>query len=135
MEQIVVHSPIKASLDKVWECWTLPKHIVNWNLASSDWHCPQAENNLTIGGEFHYYMEAKDGSFGFDFWGTYVNIEAEKSLEIKLGDGRKVTVLFESLGNETTVTEIFDPETINPVELQKAGWQSILDNFKAYVEE
>jgi uncharacterized protein YndB with AHSA1/START domain len=118
----------------VWDYWTSPKHIVNWNFASSDWHCPKAENNLVVGGEFHYYMEAKDGSFGFDFWGTYAAIKEEKSLEIILGDGRKVTVLFETSAHETIVTETFDPETINPVELQKAGWQMILDNFKAYVE-
>ena len=135
MEPIEVKSTINAPIDQVWDYWTSPKHIMNWNFASRDWHCPKAENNLVHGGEFHYYMEAKDGSFGFDYWGTYLNIEEGKHLELKLGDGRKVTVLFESLGNETTVTEIFDPETTNPVELQKTGWQLILDNFKAYVEE
>lgn len=135
MEQIEVKSIINAPISHVWDYWTLPNHIVNWNFASNDWHCPKAENNLIIGGEFHYLMEAKDGSFSFDFWGTYVNIEVEKNLEILLGDGRKVTVLFEFSDNKTIITEKFDPETVNPVELQKAGWQMILDNFKLYVEK
>jgi len=135
MEQIEVKSIINAPISHVWDYWTLPNHIVNWNFASNDWHCPKAENNLIIGGEFHYLMEAKDGSFSFDFWGTYVNFEVEKNLEILLGDGRKVTVLFEFSDNKTIITEKFDPETVNPVELQKAGWQMILDNFKLYVEK
>jgi uncharacterized protein YndB with AHSA1/START domain len=134
MEQIAVKTSIKAPISQVWENWTSPKHIMNWNFASSDWHCPKAENNLVVGGEFHYFMEAKDGSFGFDFWGTYVTIEEEKFLEMVLGDGRKMSVLFEVSANETIVTENFDPETTNPVELQKTGWQLILDNFKLYVE-
>jgi uncharacterized protein YndB with AHSA1/START domain len=135
MEQIEVKSIINAPISHVWDYWTLPNHIVNWNFASNDWHCPKAENNLIIGGEFHYLMEAKDGSFSFDFWGTYVNFEVEKNIEILLGDGRKVTVLFEFSDNKTIITEKFDPETVNPVELQKAGWQMILDNFKLYVEK
>ena len=135
MEQIEVKSIINAPISHVWDYWTLPNHIVNWNFASNDWHCPKAENNLIIGGEFHYLMEAKDGSFSFDFWGTYVNFGVEKNIEILLGDGRKVTVLFEFSDNKTIITEKFDPETVNPVELQKAGWQMILDNFKLYVEK
>ena len=135
MEQIEVKSIINAPISHVWDYWTLPNHILNWNFASNDWHCPKAENNLIIGGEFHYLMEAKDGSFSFDFWGTYVNFEVEKNIEILLGDGRKVTVLFEFSDNKTIITEKFDPETVNPVELQKAGWQMILDNFKLYVEK
>ena len=135
MEQIEVKSIINAPISHVWDYWTLPNHIVNWNFASNDWHCPKAENNLIIGGDFHYLMEAKDGSFSFDFWGTYVNFGVEKNIEILLGDGRKVTVLFEFSDNKTIITEKFDPETVNPVELQKAGWQMILDNFKLYVEK
>jgi uncharacterized protein YndB with AHSA1/START domain len=135
MNQIEVKSTINAPLSQVWEFWTLPNHIVNWNFASNDWHCPKAENNLEIGGEFHYLMEAKDGSFNFDFWGTYVNIEVEKQIEILLGDGRKMSVLFEFSDNKTIITEKFDPESVNPVELQKAGWQMILDNFKLYIEK
>jgi len=135
MNQIEVKSTINAPLSQVWEFWTLPNHIVNWNFASNDWHCPKAENNLEIGGEFHYLMEAKDGSFNFDFWGTYVNIEVEKQIEISLGDGRKMSVLFEFSDDKTIITEKFDPESVNPVELQKAGWQMILDNFKLYIEK
>ena len=135
MQQIEVKSIIKAPISKVWEYWTSPKHIVKWNFASHDWHCPKAENNLINGGKFHYLMEAKDRSFSFDFWGTYVNVEEEKHIEILLGDGRKVSVFFEIIATETIVTEKFDPETDNPVELQKTGWQMILDNFKFYVEK
>jgi uncharacterized protein YndB with AHSA1/START domain len=135
MEQVEGQSIIKAPLNQVWECWTLPEHIVNWNFASPDWHCPKAENNLHVGGEFHYVMEAKDGSFNFDFWGTYITIEERKHLEIRIGDGRSMSVAFESLENETLIKERFDPETINAVELQKTGWQMILNNFKAYVEQ
>ena len=135
MQQIEVKSIIKAPISKVWECWTSPKHIVNWNFASNDWHCPKAENNLVIGGEFHYLMSAKDESFSFDFWGTYVNIEKGSYLQIILGDGRKMAVIFEFIDNGTIITEKFDPETENPLELQKTGWQMILDNFKFYVEK
>jgi uncharacterized protein YndB with AHSA1/START domain len=135
MNQIEVKSTINAPLSQVWEFWTLPNHIVNWNFASNDWHCPKAENNLEIGGEFHYLMEAKDGSFNFDFWGTYVIIEVEKQIEILLGDGRKMSVLFEFSDNKTIITEKFDPESVNPLELQKTGWQMILDNFKLYIEK
>lgn len=134
MEQIEVKTIVNAPIGQVWECWTSPKHIVKWNFASNDWHCPKAENNLTIGGEFHYLMEAKDGSFSFDFWGTFVNIEQGKYIEILLGDGRKVSVLFELLETQTIITEKFTPETLNTVELQKTGWEMILDNFKLYVE-
>ena len=135
MQQIEVKSIIKAPISKVWECWTSPKHIVNWNFASNDWHCPKAENNLVIGGEFHYLMSAKDESFSFDFWGTYVNIEKGSYLQIILGDGRKMAVIFEFIDNGTIITEKFDPETENPLELQNTGWQMILDNFKFYVEK
>ena len=135
MEQIEVKSIVKAPMSHVWECWTAPKHIVHWNFASDDWHCPKADNNLIVGGTFHYTMSAKDNSMSFDFWGTYVSIEFEKHLEILLGDGRKMSVYFESNGDETTVMEKFDPENENPVELQKTGWQMILDNFKTYSEQ
>lgn len=134
MKQITVSANIKAPLTMVWKCWTESNHVQNWNFASSDWHCPTAENDLNIGGEFHYMMAAKDGSFSFDFWGTFINIQEEKSLEIILGDGRKMSVLFEGIGEETIITEIFEPEEINSTELQKEGWQAILDNFKKYAE-
>lgn len=134
MKKIVVDSKIIAPIDKVWQYWTLPEHIMNWNFASADWHCPKAENNLVVGGEFHYLMAAKDGSFSFDFWGTYQNIEFEKSIDILLGDGREMSVFFEETTHGTIVTETFEPESENSPELQKAGWQAILDNFKQCVE-
>lgn len=134
MKQITVTANIKAPLTMVWKCWTEPNHVQNWNFANNDWHCPTAESDFTIGGEFHYMMAAKDGSFSFDFWGTFMNIQEEKSLEIILGDGRKMTVLFEGIGEETIITELFEPEEINSIELQKEGWQAILDNFKKYAE-
>ena len=134
MNKINVVANIKAPLKMVWKCWTDPSHVINWNFASNDWHCPSAENTLTVGGEFHYIMAAKDESFSFDFWGKFVHIEEEKLIEIMLGDGRKMSLMFESVGDETTVTETFDPEDTNPLELQKAGWQAILDNFKKYTE-
>ena len=134
MNSITVKANIKAPLTMVWKCWTEPNHVQNWNFASNDWHCPTAENDFTIGGEFHYMMAAKDGSFSFEFWGKFVVIEDEKLLETMLVDGRKVSVLFESIGEETMVTETFEPEDTNPIELQEQGWQAILNNFKNYAE-
>jgi uncharacterized protein YndB with AHSA1/START domain len=109
--------------------------VTGWNFASPDWYCPQADNNLSDGGEFHYIMSAKDGSASFDFWGTFQRIDPGKHLEIILGDGRKMSVFFEDSGQYTTVTEVFEPENVNPEELQRAGWQAILDNFRQYAEE
>ena len=132
---ITVTNIINAPIEKVWKYWTKEEHVKNWNFAASDWHCPNATNNLQVGGEFHYTMAAKDNSFSFDFWGTYQKIEPEKSIEIILGDGRQMKVGFEPKGASTVVTEQFEPETQNPEEMQKAGWQMILDNFKTYVEK
>ncbi len=131
---IQVQTLIQASVETVWDCFTNPKHIVHWNFASSDWHCPKATNDLIEGGEFHYTMAAKDGSFEFDFWGTFQQIDHLKKLEIVIGDGRKLSVIFESKGVETTLTEFFEPESENSHELQKEGWQSILVSFKNYVQ-
>lgn len=135
MSYIIVASKLNAPINKVWDFWTNPAHVMNWNFATSDWHCPSATNNLVEGGEFHYTMAAKDNSMSFDFWGTYQKIEIEKNIEIILGDGRKMKINFEKLGNETIVKEAFEPEQQNPVEMQQAGWQMILDNFKKYVEQ
>jgi uncharacterized protein YndB with AHSA1/START domain len=134
MNSISVKANIKGPLTMVWKCWNESNHVQNWNFASSDWHCPTAKSDFTIGGEFHYMMAAKDGSFSFDFWGTFMNIQEEKSIEIILGDGRKMSVFFDGIGEETIITEIFEPEEINSIELQKGGWQAILDNFKKYAE-
>jgi uncharacterized protein YndB with AHSA1/START domain len=134
MTPITISSTINAPIHKVWKCWTQEQHITNWNYASDDWHCPAAKNNLNEGEEFHYTMASKDNTMSFDFWGTYQKIETEKLIEIVLGDKRKMFVYFEVVPNGTLVTETFDPEQENPIELQQAGWQMILDNFKKYVE-
>ena len=135
MTLITVRSTINTPISKVWECWTQENHIIHWNFASPDWHCPEAKNNLQVGGEFHYIMAAKDGSFSFDFWGTYQKIIQEKTLAIELGDQRKMFVHFEETKEGTLITEEFEPESQNPPEMQQMGWQMILDNFKGYVEK
>lgn len=132
---ITVEATINAPVEKVWNYWTDPKHIVRWNNASDDWHTPKAENDLRVGGKFLSRMEAKDGSFGFDFSGEYTAVDKHKRIEYSLGDERKVKVIFESKGNETKVTERFDAENTHSVEMQQTGWQAILDNFKKYVED
>lgn len=132
--QITVKALINDSVEAVWNCWTTPEHIVRWNNASDDWHTPRAENDLRKGGRFLSRMEAKDGSFGFDFGGTYTNVELYERIEYIMDDKRKVTVTFENQGKQTLVSESFDPEDTNSLEMQRAGWQAILDNFKKYVE-
>jgi len=134
MNAITVSCLINASVDIVWKCWTSEKDVTEWNFASQDWHCPAASINFKEGGEFHYTMAAKDNSMNFDFWGTYQQIEHEKQIEIILGDQRKLTVFFETTTEGTLITEIFEPELVNAPEMQQAGWQMIMDNFKQYVE-
>jgi uncharacterized protein YndB with AHSA1/START domain len=135
MNLITVQSTINAPISKVWEYWTKEEHVENWNFAISDWHCPNATNNLVVDGEFHYTMAAKDNSMSFDFWGTYKKVEIERQIGIVLGDGRQMIVNFEASDAGTLVTEQFEPEQQNPAERQQAGWQMILDNFKKYVEK
>ncbi len=132
--EITVEALINAPLDKVWITWNTPTDVMKWNAASEDWHTTHAEIDLKIGGRFSYRMEAKDGSFGFDFWGIYSQIEEPSFLEIFLGDGRKMTVYFAMDGDQTRVKEVFEAETENSIELQKNGWQAILNNFKKYIE-
>lgn len=134
MEQITVKNRVRASAEKVWELWTSPEHIVQWNSPSQDWHSPRAENDIRPGGRFNIRMEAKDGSFGFDFEGTYDEVIPHKRIAYTLGDGRKVEISFTENGEETAIVETFDPENQNPVKVQREGWQAILDNFKAYAE-
>lgn len=131
---IKVETIIHAPVEKVWKCWIEPKHIMQWNKASDDWHTPRAENDFRVGGKFLSRMEAKDGSWGFDFTGTYTTIKEHHEIEYTLDDGRKVQVSFFAKGNETTVTEIFEGEHTHPVEMQQTGWQAILDSFKKHVE-
>lgn len=133
-EKITVSTTINAPVDKVWKLYNEPEHITQWNHASDEWHSPNAENDLKPGGKFLYRMEAKDGSFGFDFGGTYSEVEDQKKITYNLDDTRAVSVDFEANGNQTTVTSVFDADAQNPVGMQQQGWQAILDNFKKYVE-
>jgi uncharacterized protein YndB with AHSA1/START domain len=133
-EQVTVEVNVKAPVDKVWKLWNSPEAITKWCTATPEWHTPRAENDLRIGGKFFSRMEARDKSVGFDFGGQYTIVKDNELIEYTMDDGRKVKVVFRSNGNETKITETFDAETQNPVEMQKAGWQAILDNFKNYAE-
>ena len=133
-QAITIKATVNAPLEKVWSAWSNPEDIMKWNSASDDWHTPKAENDLRTGGKFISRMEAKDGSWGFDFGGVYDNVEKYKVIEYTMGDGRKVKVTFTGIGNTTEVVETFDPESENSIELQRSGWQAILDNFKNYTE-
>ncbi|MBS0027734.1 SRPBCC family protein [Chitinophaga sp. 22321] len=131
---ITVSAIVNAPVAKVWDAWGKPEHIVNWCSASADWHVPKAENDLRTGGTFSTRMEAKDGSFGFDFGGIYDEVKTNEIIAYTMGDGRKVHITFEGEGNATKIIETFDAEAENSVEMQQAGWQAILDNFKNYTE-
>ncbi|MEO1262505.1 MAG: SRPBCC family protein [Bacteroidota bacterium] len=132
--KIKVETIIKAPVETVWRCWTQPEHIIHWNHASDEWHTPKAENDLREGGRFNYRMEAKDGSMGFDFNGTYLAVIQNKRLEYELNDQRKVQVVFTESEDGIKVEEEFTAENTNSAEMQKNGWQAILDNFKKYVQ-
>ncbi len=134
-QTITIENTVKAPAKKVWDLWTSPEHIKKWNSASPDWHTTRAENDLRVGGKFVSRMEAKDGSMGFDFGGVYDVVTLHEYIEYTLGDGRKVKNWYTAQGNDTKVVVTFEAENSNPVEMQKGGWQAILDNFKKYVEE
>ena len=134
MTKITISANVAADADKVWQYWTQPKHIVNWNFASDDWHCPKSENDLRPGGKMNTRMEAKDGSFGFDFEAVYDEVIDRKKISYTMGDGRRAITVFEDLGNKTQITTTFDAEGTHPLEMQKNGWQAILDNFRKYTE-
>ncbi len=131
---ITIQTQIHAPIVKVWENWTEPRHITQWNNASDDWHTPYAANDLRVGGSFSSRMEAKDGSMGFDFGGIYDDVRVHERITYTLGDGRKVDILFAQEGDQVKVTETFETENTHPIEMQRMGWQSILDNFKKYTE-
>lgn len=131
---ITVETTVNAPVEKVWTYWSQPQHITKWCNASPDWHTPRAENDLREGGSFSTRMEAKDGSFGFDFGGIYDAVITNEYMEYTLADNRKVKIIFTTEGNSTKIVESFDAETENPVEMQRGGWQNILDNFKNYTE-
>ena len=132
--KISVKTVVNAPVGKVWQYWTEPTHITQWNAASTDWHSPAAENDLREKGKFSYRMESKDGSQGFDFEGVYDKVEPHRHISYTMDDGRKADIYFQEDGTTTVVEEIFDAEMSHPVEMQQTGWQAILDNFKAHVE-
>lgn len=134
MEPITVSTVVRAPIEKVWSAWTEPEHIKAWNSASPDWHTPAAENDLRVGGGFKSRMEARDGSAGFDFAGTYTAIEERAKIEYAMEDGRRVSVTFAPEADGVRVTETFDPENESPAEMQREGWQAILENFRKHAE-
>jgi uncharacterized protein YndB with AHSA1/START domain len=133
--KITIEATVKSPVKKVWEFWTEPQHITKWNNASEDWHTPYAENDLRVGGKFLSRMEAKDGSFGFDFSGIYDEVKLYETITYSLEDGRKVSTTFTGKGNDTHILTTFDAEDTNSMEQQQEGWQAILNNFKKYAEQ
>lgn len=132
---ITVQATINAPIEKVWTNYNTPDHITKWNFAADSWQCPWAKSDFRVGGKFVQRMEAKDGSFGFDFAATYTEIETNKKISYAMEDGRKCTVTFTPNGNETHMSVAFEAETVNSVELQQGGWQAILNSFKKYTEQ
>lgn len=132
--KITVQVIVNSTKEKVWDSWNKPKHIVNWCFASPDWHCPKSENDLQPGGNFISRMEAKDGSFGFDFGGVYQEVKKNEFISYIMDDGRKVSIEFSETPTGILVKETFEAEATNPVEMQRGGWQAILENYKTYTE-
>lgn len=131
---LTVQVIVNVSVEKAWDSFTHPDHIVKWNQASADWHCPWSKNDLRAGGAFSTRMEAKDGSFGFEFGGIYDAVDENKYIGYTLEDGRKVSVTFTTEAGATKVVENFEAEETNPIEMQQAGWQAIMDSYKNYTE-
>ena len=134
LTRITVEATANAPIAKVWETWNAPSDIMQWNTADPSWHTPSSENDLRVGGKFKNRMEAKDGSFGFDFEGTYNKVELHKEITYTMSDGRTATTLFSEQDGKTHIATTFDAETENSLEMQKQGWQAILNNFVKYVE-
>jgi uncharacterized protein YndB with AHSA1/START domain len=132
--KITIAATVNADVKKVWDYYTNPEHITKWNFADPSWQCPSASNDMRAGGKYSARMEAKDGSFGFDFEAVYNEITEGEKFTYTMPDGRAVTVVFIGDDNNTEVTVTFDPETQNSLEMQKNGWQAILDSFKKYTE-
>ncbi|WP_420386285.1 SRPBCC family protein [Roseivirga sp.] len=133
-QKITIEATINTNIQTAWDSYTQPEHITQWNFADDSWHCPSAENDLKVGGKMKSRMEAKDGSFGFDFEGIYDVVEDKKRLVYHLEDGRVVETTFADQGNSVLVTTTFDAETQNPIEMQRDGWQAILNNYKKHTE-
>ena len=131
---ISISVSVNANAEKAWNYWTKPEHIVNWNHASDEWHTPRATVDLKVGGHFMSRMEAKDGSFGFDFTGEFVTIDNLNLIEYEIIGGRKVKIEFKTIENQTTISQTFQAEDENSLELQRQGWQAIMNNFKKYIE-
>jgi uncharacterized protein YndB with AHSA1/START domain len=129
---ITIQTRLNVPASHAWTCWTTPAHIMTWNFADPSWHCPAATNDLQTGGSFSFTMAARDGSESFDFKGTYNLVEPGQRIEYTMEDGRKAIITFETDGDAVIITESFDPENMNPPELQQQGWQQILDNFAQY---
>lgn len=135
MEKITIQATIAADIQKVWNYYTEPAHITQWNFATDDWQCPSASNDMKVGGKYIARMEAKDGSFGFDFEATYNDIKEKEYFLYTMPDNRTVAVTFKEISDDaTSIVIVFDAETINPIEMQRDGWQAILNNFKKYTE-
>ena len=138
--KVTIQTTVNAPIERVWEKWTLPEHITNWAFASDDWIAPSAENDLRVGGKFKTRMEAKDKSEGFDFNGVYTNVVEHNAIEYDMEKAphetksRHVKILFEETPEGVKITQMFDPENENPIEMQREGWQAILNNFKKYTE-
>ena len=133
MDKVTVESLINAPVEKTWDAYTKPECITQWNHASDDWHCPKAQNDVRTGGAFSFRMEAKDGSAGFDFAGVYDEVVPLEKIAYTFG-GRQAEIRFSAEGDGTLVRVTFDPESENPIEMQRGGWQAILDNFKKFTE-
>jgi uncharacterized protein YndB with AHSA1/START domain len=134
IKTITVSTTVNLPIEKAWNIWNEPEHITRWYQATPEWHAPHAENNLETGGRFTTTMAAKDGSFSFDFSGVYTNVTEHKELAYTLDDGRQVSILFEAKEGQTTITETFEPEMQNSLDMQQRGWQAILDSYKQYAE-
>jgi len=133
-QKITISTTIAAAIEQVWQAYSTPEDITGWNFASDDWCCPSAEVDLRVGGTYKARMEAKDGSFGFDFEAVYDEVKPPHALTLTMSDGRKARTTFEEVGADTKVTTVFDAEGQNSINMQRSGWQSILDNFRTYVE-
>ena len=133
-QKITIEATVNADMQTAWDCYTNPEHITKWNFADDSWHCPSAENDLRVGGQMKSRMEAKDGSFGFDFEAIYDEVKENEKIVYHLEDGRSVDITFEETGGSILIKIVFDAENENPVDMQKAGWQAILDNYKKHAE-
>lgn len=130
-----IETTLQQSVAEVWDFWTSPEHIMQWNFATPAWCCPHAENDLQTGGTFTFRMEAKDGSMGFDYSGNYLEVTRFESIHSQLEDGRKVSVHFHPVPEGTRLIQIFEVEDQNTLEQQRSGWQAILDTFQTYTSK